>query len=64
MKNWRTEKRLYEIHEVSKKTNEVYCVLMTGNEVAEWCKMKNEVYGYIDGIGGDRSYSCWAVERY
>ena len=61
MKNWRTEKALYEFHEISKKQHEIYSMIMTGDEVSAWCKMKNEVYGYIPGVGGDKSYTCWAV---
>lgn len=59
--DWRTEKALYEVHEISKKNHEIYSLVMTGNEISEWCKMKNENYGYIEGLGGDKSYSCWAV---
>ena len=61
MKDWKTEKALYAIHEISKKKHEVYPMLMTGNEVSKWCKTKEETYGYIKGCGGDKSYSCWAV---
>lgn len=59
---WLTEQRLYEVHEVSRKGQEVYTVLMTGEEIRQWCKTKNEAYGYIEGCGGDKSYSCWAVQ--
>lgn len=61
MANWRTTKALYEIHEASKKKEEVYHMMMTGDEISKWCNTKNEAYGYIDGVGGDKSYSCWAV---
>lgn len=61
--SWKTKKALYEIHETSKKTNIIYCVMMTGEEVAAWCKSKNEFNGYVEGVGGDKSYSCWAVLR-
>lgn len=61
MKNWRTKKALYEIHEISAKAHEVYSMIMTGDEVSEWCRRKNENHGYIKGLGGDRSYNCWAV---
>lgn len=61
MKNWRTRKGLYEIHESTRKGQEVYHMVMTGDEISSWCKAKNEVYGYIPGLGGDRFYSCWAV---
>lgn len=61
MKAWRTEKKLYHFVEISKKSKEEYDMIMTGEEVSKWCKMKNEVYGYVPGLGGDRSYSCWAV---
>lgn len=61
MKNWKTEKALYDVHEIGRKVNEVYSLYMTGEEISKWCKMKNEFYGYVPGLGGDRSYSCWAV---
>lgn len=59
---WLTEKRLYEIHETSKKTDEVYTMYGTGEEIRDYCKKKNESNGYIDGLGGDKNYSCWAME--
>lgn len=61
MKSWKTEKKLYHFIEMSKKGKEEYSLIMTGEEVSKWCKMKNENYGYIQGVGGDRSYSCVAV---
>ncbi|MBQ1779672.1 MAG: hypothetical protein IIZ93_16080 [Acidaminococcaceae bacterium] len=61
MKDWRTEKKLYHFVEISKKSKEEYDMIMTGEEVSKWCKMKNEFYGYVPGLGGDRFYSCWAV---
>lgn len=60
MKNWRTEKALYQIVEISRKSKEEYYLVMTGDEVSKWCKTKNELYGYVPGLGGDRSYSCVA----
>ena len=60
-KNWRTDMGLYEIHEVTKKSHESYTMIATGNEIRDWCKAKEEIYGYVPGLGGDRSYSCWAV---
>lgn len=62
MTNWRERKAAYEIHEVSKKNEKVYVSIMTGQEVADWCRAKNENYGYVEGLGGDKSYGCWAVE--
>ena len=64
MKNWRTDKGLYTFVENSKKGNEEYHAIMTGDEVTEWCKTKEEIHGYIPGLGGDKSYSivAWLVE--
>lgn len=62
MKNWKERTATYEVHEISKKNHEVYIMTMTGNEISNWCKAKNENYGYVEGLGGDKSYSCWAVE--
>ena len=56
------ESRLYEIHEISRKGQEIYRLLMTGKELNEYLKAKREMYGYIPGLGGDKSYDCWAVE--
>ena len=64
MKSWKTEKNLYYFIEMSKKGKEEYSLIMTGEEVIKWCKMKNENYGYIAGCGGDRSYSCVAILAY
>ena len=61
MASWKETKALYEVHENSKKKSEVYMMAATGNEIAAWCNSKNEANGYIDGLGGDKSYSCWAV---
>lgn len=61
MRNWRTEKGLYEVHEVTKKSHETYPMIATGNEIHDWCNAKEEANGYTPGIGGDKSYSCWAV---
>lgn len=61
MKNWRTEKTLYEVHEISRTKHEIYHLVVTGDEMSEWIKNKNAVHGYIPGVGGDPSYTCWAV---
>ena len=61
MKNWRTEKTLYEIHEISRSKHEIYHMMVTGNEIIEWCKNKNAIYGGSRIDGGDPSYTCWAV---
>ena len=63
MKNWRTTKALYHFVERSHRGAEEYDFVMTGDEVRAWCKTKNELHGYISGVGGDRSYSCiaWLV---
>ena len=62
MANWKERTALYEVHEVSKKGQEVYVLTMTGQQISDWCRAKNENYGYVEGVGGDKNYSCWAVE--
>lgn len=57
------EPRLYEIHEISRKGQEVYTLLMTGKELKDYLQSKRDMYGYIPGLGGDKSYDCWAVEK-
>lgn len=56
-----TKKELYEITEGSKKKIERYPMIATREEIRNWLKMKREVYGYIEGVGGDKSYYCYAV---
>lgn len=57
------EPRVYEIHEVSnKQEDKVYTLMMTGKELKKFLQGKREMYGYIPGCGGDKSYDCWAVE--
>lgn len=62
MKNWRTETKLYMVVENTKKSHVEYYMNVTGEEISNWCKNKNEMYGYIQGAGGDKSYTCWACE--
>ena len=62
MTNWKERKATYEVHEIGKMAHEVYTMVMTGKEISDWCKARNDNYGYIEGLGGDKSYSCWAVE--
>jgi hypothetical protein len=62
MKNWKEREATFEVHEISKKSHEVYLMTRTGAEISSWCKAKNELYGYMEGLGGDKSYGCWAVE--
>lgn len=61
--NWRTKKALYRVKEISTKKAEEYSFFGTGDEVSAFIKAKNEMNGYIPGLGGDRSYSCiaWLV---
>lgn len=59
---WRTEKRLYRFIEISKKSYEEYHLVMTGEEVANYCKNKMVMNGYVEGVGGDRSYAIVANE--
>lgn len=54
-------KKLYEITEISRNKCERYCLKMTRDEVDKWCKMKRNAYGYVRGVGGDKSYDCFAV---
>ena len=61
MKNWRTEKALYSITEISRYKHETYSMLATGVEIKEYLKAKRENYGYIPGLGGDPTYDCFAV---
>ena len=60
MKNWRTRKGLYMVREISNKSCVDYPMILTGDELNEWVKSHNESYGYIPGVGGDKSYTCFA----
>ena len=66
MKDWRTETALYHVIEYSKSGREEYDMMATGSEIAQWCKTKEEFYGYVPGLGGDKNYSCvaWKVRPY
>lgn len=65
METWRTKKGLYTITETGRGIHEQYPMMATGEEVKAWCKTKREAHGYIKGLGGDRTYDCFAVlERY
>lgn len=55
------KKRLFEVHENGRGIHDVYHMIATDSEMDKWLKMKEEVYGYIPGVGGDRTYSAWAV---
>lgn len=57
-------KELYEIREVHKSSIEVYHMSGTREEISKWCKMKREAYGYIEGVGGDKKYECFAILIY
>lgn len=63
MKNWEQAEGYYDIIEMNKKKVEKYPVRMTGKEVSEFCKAKMYFNGYVEGVGGDRSYSCIAILR-
>jgi hypothetical protein len=54
-------KKLYEITEISKKGIEKYTLSMTISELRAYLKGKREMNGYIEGMGGDKSYECLAV---
>ena len=55
------KKHLFEVHENGKGINDIYHLIMTDTEMSEFLKNKNAFYGYIDGVGGDKSYNAWAV---
>lgn len=61
MKNWKTTKAIYKVTETSRKGSKEYLLMMTGEEISAYLKAKNDMNGYIPGLGGDRSYSCIAV---
>ena len=56
------KKKLYRITEIGRGINETYALLMTAEELKTYLRQKRESHGYIDGVGGDRSYDCFAVE--
>lgn len=61
MRSWRTEKALYQIREIGKGINSTHTRIATGEEIAAILKAKNEMNGYIPGLGGDKTYSATAV---
>ena len=52
------------VREISNKSCVDYPLILTGDELNEWVKSHNESYGYIPGVGGDKSYVClaWLLE--
>ena len=62
MKKWQMEQHLYKVYEGNKKRREEYPILATGEEMARFLKGHNEMNGYVDGVGGDKSYYCYAVQ--
>ena len=54
----------FKITEISNHKIESYYVRMTTDEVKIFLKNKRNAYGYIPGVGGDRSYDCYAIEVY
>lgn len=62
MLSWKEREALYEIHEFTKKGHEVWGIYATGAEISKILKAKNEMNGYVEGLGGDKNYACWAVE--
>ena len=61
MKNWRTEKALYQITEVSRRKVETYPMYATGDEIKSFLESKRMAHGYVPGLGGDATYDCFAI---
>ena len=61
MLKYRTTNQLYTIYEISKKGTETHHRVGTEAEITAYLKSLNEMNGYVPGLGGDRSYSAWAV---
>lgn len=56
------EARLYLITEIGRGIYERYALKMLPSELSRYLKQKRAANGYIQGVGGDRSYDCFAIE--
>ncbi len=55
------DKRIYEITEMWRNKLERYCLKVSVEELKDYLKSHRESNGYIEGVGGDKSYECYAV---
>lgn len=53
-------KKLFVVREIGKGINEEYHMMMTNEEMTAYLKALNENYGYIPGLGGDKTYAAIA----
>lgn len=56
------ERKMYQVVETGKGIRKTYMMMFTEQEISEYLKGKNEMYGYIPGCGGDKMYSAVAWE--
>ena len=51
----------YLITEIGRGRLETYAMRATPSAIHQYCKSKRALYGYEPGVGGDRSFDCFAV---
>lgn len=54
------KQHLFTVAETCKKGTEFYHLTMTDAEMSAYLKAKQEMNGYVPGLGGDRSYGITA----
>ena len=54
------KKHLFTVREVGRGIDKEYSMMMTDDEMTKFLKAKNDMNGYLPGLGGDRTYSAIA----
>lgn len=54
------KQHMFQVVETGKGIRETYTLMMTDEEMSKYLSGKNDMYGYIPGLGGDKSYSIVA----
>ena len=55
--------KMFQVIETGKGIRKTYMMMMTEEQMSKKLKGLNEMNGYIEGVGGDRTYSAvaWTV---
>lgn len=54
------KKHLFTVKEIGRGIDEEYPMMMTDDEMTKFLEAKNDMNGYLSGLGGDRTYSAIA----
>ena len=55
----------FQVVETGKGIRKTYILTMTENEMTKYLRGLNEMNGYVEGLGGDRTYSAiaWTITK-